>query len=188
MELKINPGVLKRRTGSSKLKKQKKINEKKVFYDKLMLRAASRPINKTNKVIELARKIVQLLLLSYQYSMKTDSIKNLLRSLTRKRSMIYNLGRVLKNLEISQNTFIIFCYWYLNEFPAKVYKASGWVLEVEEGAVPAYIKFRSSRFDFEKEIQDFAESKERGQKLIRLLGKEDVVEEQDEIFDKIKNI
>lgn len=136
------------------------------FINNLKLRSASRPTKRYSKVVELSRRVVQLTLLLYKRPLQSNSINSLLNICWKKKSAIYELCGFLERRGFEQDRFIIFCYWYLNQFPAKFYKAIPWV--IHQGILYAS-KYEANEPDIWKTVYDFANNSERGRRLVKLV-------------------
>lgn len=140
--------------------------KKKEFKKNLLLRACSKPIDRFNSTIELARRILQLLLLLYKWPVKGDGIKAIIHMCWKKRTQIAELKRCLERNTIPEDKFIIFCFWYLNKNAMKIYLAFNWIVS---DAYNELMKTEALDPNIWQYTYKFADNLERGKKLITLV-------------------
>jgi hypothetical protein len=158
-----------------------------LFKRNLILRVLSKPEENKIEGIELARRIVQLILISYRITFTKEILKDIIRicSSNNARQYIVSMEKILINSGINQDKFIYFCYWYLKIFPAGgIFKAIFWIIK---DSIFSMDKYLVNDKDLFITSYNFVKSTERGLKLISLV-KHYEEKKEDKVFQKILNL
>ena len=108
---------------------EKKQSDRKTFIEKVTIRASGKSIGNYSETIEMARRIVQLFLFMYRHPLKAPTIKGILYKCFQNKIKIYELSKYLRDNELKQDEFILFCYWYLKKYGnMKLHPSFNWIL------------------------------------------------------------
>lgn len=166
-----------------KIEKEK--NLKKKFVKNLLLRVLSKPTKTNPQVIEFAKKIIQLILLVYRTQPTNSTLKSFLGTCFKKRQTLVDVIIILRKLEISQEKFILFCFWYINKYPMKIWQVLSWIINK---AIFDLRKYETAEREFWDDIYNFTCSIKRGKKLMRLIKDKPKVKKDNAALEKLKKI